>query len=324
LNITRASDAGAGSFAQTGGPKSGGIGRVVASLVLIIILFGAFLGYYYSTSQQQLSDRAGTISSQSSTIAQQVASIASQSSTIQGQASQIQNQSSKISSLTATIATDDQKITTLNSNLNQATNQLNQAQSQIATLNSQIVADNGRIAALTAGYSKANGTITALKNNVTALQSQVATLSTQVGVLQTEISNLNSQITPLQNQVKQLTAELNLSVVTTITTLQTYQIPAGDSSGPGSTLLANFTAPYSGYIEANAMQVSDIGNVGIGIVLKFSPSVHSIYLGDQYQWSFNTPPDSEVIPITAGVVALYLLNYDSTAQTATVSVTYFG
>jgi len=320
-----------GSPAPSAARKSGVGTKTAAALTVVIIFLAAFLAYYDWTTQSQLSSRDATISSQSSTIAQQVSSMAVQSSQIQVQSAQIQNQSSKITSLSAAIASDEQQIGTLEANLTSTMNSLSSAKAQIATDGAQITADNDKIASLTAGYSKANGTIASqtteiaqLNANVTTLQSQVSSLNAEATSLQKQVTTLNDKISSLQTQVLEMTDVENLADETIESSSQLYQIPAGSSSGPGVTDVTTFSAPYAGYIVVNMSSISDIDNVGIGINMTFSSHVHSsLYLGDLFNWGFSSVPDSPVIPVTPGTVSIVCLNYDTTAQSETLSVAYY-
>ena len=74
---------------------------------------------------------------------------------------------------------------------------------------------------------------------------------------------------------------------------------------------------------------SDYANEGIETDNTFSSSINSpsysgIYIpSNGYYFPFASVPDTQVFPVVKGTVTVNLLTSDTTAQSATISVTYY-
>ena len=209
----------------------------------------------------------------------------------------VSSQSSHIGILDAQIATDESRISTLNST--------------VASLNSQVTVDEARISSLTAKDAQANATIATLNSQISTLNGQIATLTTQISALQTQVASLD--------------AIANLSQSTVVTTSQSFT-----TGSNGQVQIAYFPALYAGYVTITVSAASDFANEGVGAKIIFSANVNSPNYGvmyipyQNYFYAFGSTSDTLVIPVIPGQVTLYLETSDLTAQTATLTVTYYS
>ena len=208
----------------------------------------------------------------------------------------ISSQSSQLSANAAQIASDSAKITGLTST--------------VASLQQTLNAANARLSSLTAGYAKANSTIDALNAQVTSISAEIASDTAQITSLQQEVSSLQAIATLAQFTVL-------------VSSQQVF------TNASGIALLDNFTANYAGYVTVTASASSDPANVGAFTDQTFSAAINSpdftgiaIPAGGFY-FPFNSVPSTIVFPVLPGSVAVYLVTSDATAQSATVTVTYY-
>ncbi len=147
--------------------KSSRQGRLplLTSIVVVIVLAGAF-GYTYLQS-------SSTIASENSTITSLQSSLAAASSTIT-------SLNSKISSLSETIKNDESAIQAAQSKITQLQAQVAQDQATITTLQNQGAAQQSQIAQLQSQVQSLNAQISSLQNQVASLQSQLSNLQNLV------------------------------------------------------------------------------------------------------------------------------------------------
>ena len=118
--------------------------------------------------------------------------------------------------------------------------------------------------------------------------------------------------------------DLNLTQSTNEVTSQSFS-----TGSDGEVNLTTFTAKYGGYVVVTLSSASDYANEGIQLANNFSASVNSPdYVGIVYPASgffvpFGSTTDTVVIPVAPGMVTVNLLTSDNSAQTATLSVTYY-
>jgi hypothetical protein len=275
------------------------LGRVTAALLLVILILGGVIAYAAVSYQDEAS---------------------SQSLIIQGQSSTIQSQSSALQSQSSALSKSQSAVTKLETNATATEKLLNQDKAQLANLTATVSADQSEIATIEVGYSQANSTIATLNTSVVPLQTEVASLKNQVSGLNAQVATLQSQLTSDKSQLAQLTSIVALSESSIKISGQFVSIPAISNQ-----VAASFEANYSGYVMVSMSSISEIGEIQVGVILLFGPSV----ISGQYPsepvgpYSYTTIPDSLVFPVTPGDITVYLANSAPTTQNTTVSVTYY-
>lgn len=193
---------------------------------------------------------------------------------------------------------------------------LNIANSQITSLTSKNQILNNQITSL-------NQNISALEQEKTTLESQLTTAVNNASSLQTQLNQVNSQLSSLQTQVNTLNDVVALKSSTTEVSSQSFS--TGTS---GNVSVITFSANYSGYVVISDQSASDYANEGPSILDLFSSSIQNSYAGvyiPSYGFfnSFTRVGSSIAYPITPGTITVYLDTSDTTAQTATLTVTYY-
>ena len=93
--------------------------------------------------------------------------------------------------------------------------------------------------------------------------------------------------------------------------------------------MVSFTANYAGYVLVSVSSASDYTNEGISVQVTYGSNVNSPNYGyilmplEGYYYVFGSVPDAMPIPVTPGTITVYLGTADTSAQTATLSVTYY-
>ncbi len=140
---------------------------LIASVVVIVILAGAF-GYFYVTA-------TGTINSLNSSITSQQGVMSAQSQSINGLQSTVSSQSSSISVLQANVTAYEQLKIMLRQIISQDT-------AKIASLNATVAADAAQITSLNQQITTANDAISTLTQTVNLQLSQVLLSSQSVTI----------------------------------------------------------------------------------------------------------------------------------------------
>jgi chaperonin cofactor prefoldin len=131
--------------------KANGHSRTpLLAMLVIIILLGAFLGYYYLQSSSEISSLNQTAASQSSQLGVQAQQIASDNAKISSDTSEITNLTSTVSSLQARISTLNGQVSSDQSQITQLESQVSSYQSQISTLQSQVSSLQSQVSSLEA------------------------------------------------------------------------------------------------------------------------------------------------------------------------------
>ena len=277
----------------------------IVVLAIVVVVLGAAFGVYYVQA-------SGTITSLNQTVTSQSSQMSSQSSQISSQSTQISTQASQIAAQVQQITTDNAKITSLNSTVGSL-------QTQVTSLQSQVATDQTKISLLTTKDTKANQTIASLNSQITTLNSQITSLNSQISPLESQISSLQAQIASLQTitGLSQSTSEVSSQSFSTGTTAQVQ--------------VASFAANYAGYVAITVTAASDYSNEGAETCNVYASSVNSPTYGQicipggasGYFEPLSGIPDTGVFPVLPGTVTVYLVTADSTAQSATLSVTYY-
>ena len=225
--------------------------------------------------------------------------------------------SNKVSSLDKTISQKNALISTLNSTIASDTDQIADLMSTVNDLQARVSADEARIASLSAGYAGANATIALLNSEISSLNEQISSLNSEIQSLNNQISLNQAQILGLQAQVAQLQGITGLALFTQEAGPKSYS-----TTGTGS--VVNFTADYAGYVVVTMSAASDFANEGVVVFNSFGTAVHSpFYSAYSIGFLFSRSPDALVFPVAPGTVRVYLITLDSTAQSATLTVTYY-
>lgn len=190
--------------------------------------------------------------------------------------------------------------------------------------------------ALVAGFSafsyvQSNNTISMQSSKIANLNSQMASeitqmnsLNSQVSSQSTQIGNLNSQVTDLNGQVSNLESINGLSDSQLQLSAQSFTTGSG-----GNVSVVSFTVGYAGYVVASMSSASDYPNEGVVLDNRFSLSVNSPYYSGIIMpygggfYSFTGVPDAIVFPVVPGTATVYLSTSDTSAQSATITVTYY-
>lgn len=302
-----------------------GVAAPIIGLVAIVVVLGALFAYNYVSTSSQISGLNQTILGQSFTISSQSAVVSSQGSMISAQDSSISAQSSTISTQSQTLAQDTSQISSLSTasasleqNVSSLSSQKATLETQITSDQAQITADEANITALTSQRNSLQAQLTQADANVTALTAQVASVNSQ-------LASLNSQVTQLQTQVTQLTAITSLTESKVEQATSIFTMPAATSTEYGAVTVTSFTAQYSGYILMQVAAATNASATGPEVLDSYAASLNSITFTGIYigPYSFEAVPGTLIIPVTPGVITVYLLNAAEAQETATLTVTYY-
>ena len=214
--------------------------------------------------------------------------------------------SAEMSALDQTVTSQSQASVSQASRLSAFAAQIQKDSGEISALNSTIAADRAQVAALRSGYAGANATI--------------ASLDAQVGALNSQITTDNAQVASLQSQILSLQAAASLSESRVVAQSQSFT-----TNSSGVVLVAKFTPGDAGYVVVSVSADSDPANDGVAIANLFGSEVNSPdYSGILIPTgAFGSVPTVMVIPVAPGTAYVYLATADTTAQTSTLSVTYY-
>ncbi|MDA4122254.1 MAG: hypothetical protein OK456_03630 [Thaumarchaeota archaeon] len=215
-----------------------------------------------------------------------------------------------LSSQESTVSSLDSVITAQGSSISSQSNALSSL-SGVASSQSQAISSQS--ASLTSESAEASSQAATISSQSSTISSLSSAISAQSGVVEVE-----------SNSISSLTQDLNLTQSTQEVASQPFS-----TGSAGEVNVTTFTAKYSGYVVVTLSAASDFANEGIQLANNFSASVNSPdYVGIVYPASgffvpFGSTTDSVVIPVAPGTVTVNLLTSDDSAQTATLSVTYY-
>lgn len=218
--------------------------------------------------------------------------------------------SGEISALNQTVTSESQASVSEASQLAAISAQIQKDNGEISALNSTVAADRAQIATLSSGYAAANTTI--------------ASLNGQIGALNSQVTADNAQVASLQSQVSSLQAVASLSDSKAVVQSQSFT-----TNSSGFVQVASFTAANAGYVAVSVSADSDPVNDGIAINDVFgsgvnSPDFSGIFIPFAgYFYAFGSVPTILVVPVAPGTADVYLMTADASAQTSTLTVTYY-
>jgi uncharacterized coiled-coil DUF342 family protein len=232
----------------------------------------------------------------------------------------------------STIANKEEVIASLESQATSLGNQLTSANTQITELQTQVIADSTQITSLqndlntvNAQASSLQSQLTSANDQITSLQSQLSSVSSQADSLQAQLGTSNSQISSLQIQLDAANARIttmetektnlqnivNLSLSTSVSSLDSFSQSAG-----AETLIGYFTADYTGYVYVTGTSTTATGYVRV-------IGYYGGYYYTGYNYSFGTG-NTVVMPVLPGTVYIYFGNTDlSGAPSADISIAYY-
>ncbi len=219
-------------------------------------------------------------------------------------------QNSELNSLRNSLNTANAQNTQLNANVSSMQTQKQSLETEILQLNSSITALQSQKATLQERLVQEEANLTQAEGNITILDNQISVLNTQIQSLNSQVSNLNSVV---QLQDSQEVA-LPRNFVTNST---------------GMVEVASLAATDAGYVSIQITSASDYAKEGIFVLDMYSSSVHSSHSGiylpsSSIFYPFDRLFDTIAVPVVPGQVTIYLATSDTTAQSATLAMTYWS